>query len=140
MMHTVAERRSNQVEDLGWTGEFVYQVGSDRGELWKTSHIDIRYTRVRSGLQQEFVIPNFFIHFWYSDVTVKRNETTQSSHLDLSDLTQTTDGGAGGSGSGGAREDRTVSNLFSSCALWIATVCAEPRSIPESDHSVVPLR
>lgn len=98
MMHTVAERRSNQVEDLGWTGEFVYQVGSDR----KTSHIDIRYTRVRSGLQQEFVIPNFFIHFWYSDVTVKRNETTQSSHLDLGDLTQTTDGGAGGSGSGGA--------------------------------------
>lgn len=76
MMHTVAERRSNQVEDLGWTGEFVYQVGSDRGELWKPSHIDIRYTRVRSGLQQEFVIPNFFIHFWYSDVTVKRNETT----------------------------------------------------------------
>lgn len=91
-------------------------------------------------MQQEFVIPNFFIHFWYSDVTVKRNETTQSSHLDLGDLTQTTDGGAGGSGSGGAVKNRTVSNLSSSCALWIATVCAKPRSIPESDHSVVSLR
>lgn len=69
MMHTVAERRSNQVEDLGWAGEHVYQVGSDRGELWKTSHIDIRYTRVRSGLQQEFVIPNFF----YSFLVFRRN-------------------------------------------------------------------
>lgn len=53
----------------------------------RTSHIVIRYTRA-TRMQKEFVIPNFFIHFWYSDVTVKRNETTilpfkpQRSHAD----------------------------------------------------------
>ena len=98
-------------------------VGSDRGELdpyrkstqWAKSHA------------QEIVFPNFFIHFWYSDVTVKRNETT-SSHLNLSNLTETTDGGAGGGGSGGAVAGGKVSRCLG------RVVCVCPRWSPIQSH------
>lgn len=44
-------------------------------------------------------IPNF--SFWYSDVAVEEKGNHIIPFLNLSDLTETTDGGAGGSSGGG---------------------------------------